>query len=231
MKTILILSAFGSLMSGAANAQALFTEFTVGAAFPSQVETVEYEVIAPFDFTTSNGAMVSQGDHLVGTLSGTYKGGIAGGLEIGMRGVGDKHLSLSVSYDYLQANLHEITANGTVNGAPISDTATLESLGFSGADFNNEVHLLLGHLRYDFVGPKEIFQPYIGVGGGGSFIENSESSAALAATAGFRVPLGRGFYMGARYRYLKIFGYEDQVGIDYKQLDGHIISAMLGAHM
>jgi hypothetical protein len=217
--------------SGVAQAQAVFAEFSVGAGFPQNVETVQYDVITPVGFTTPGGVVVNPGDRLVGSLSGEYEAGISGGLEIGLRGVGDKRLSLTLSYDYLQANLSEITATGTINGAPASETNSLAALGLSGSDFNNEAHLVLGNIRYDFLGPKEPIQPFLEVGGGGAFIEDSPTSAALGATAGFRVPLGLGFYAGARYRYVKVFGYEDQIGIDYNNLDAHLISFMLGAHM
>ncbi len=225
-----IASAFvGSMaLCGTAHAQAVFSEFSVGAGFPSSVETAPYSVISTVDAPALG---IAVGDDLSGTLSGSYKAGIAGGLEIGMRGVGDKHVSMSVSYDYIQANLHEITASGTINGVPTTSTASLDALGVNGSDFNNEVHLVLGNLRYDPFGPHEQFQPFIGVGGGGAFIENSDAAAALAGTAGVRVPLGLGFYAGVKYRYIKVFGYEDQLGIDYDDMSGHLVSFMLGAQM
>ncbi len=218
MKYFVLLGAAAMSLSGAAHAQSVFSEFTVGAGFPAQVETVQYDVDV-------------LGANYVGTLSGTYHAGIAGGIEIGMRGVGSKHVSISFSYDYLQANITDVTFNGTRDGLPYSANATRADFNAAGIDFNNQANLLLGNLRYDFVGPTEIIQPFIGVGGGGSFIENSAASAALAATAGFRVPLGRGFYTGARYRYVKVFGYEDQIGIDYKDLNAHLVSFMFGAHL
>ncbi len=231
MKRLLKLFAFCVPFCGVAHAQALYTEFAVGAGFPSQVSTISYDVVAPFDFTTPGGIDVFAGDMLVGTLSGSYEGGIAGGIVIGMRGVGDKHLGVNFSYDYLQANLDSITATGTINGAPASETNSLDALGLSGADFNNEVHLALGNLRYDFVGPREKIQPYVEVGAGGAFIEDSSATAAFAASAGFRVPLGLGFYFGARYRYVKALGYEDQLGIEYDDLNAHVISALFGAQL
>lgn len=231
MKNIAYIIAASAFASSAAHAQAVFSEFSVGAGFPSQVDTVKYDVIAPFDFTTPGGINIAQGDQLVGNLSGNYNGGIAAGLVIGLRGVGDKHIGVNFSYDYLQANLDEISAVGTINGAPASETDSLESLGLSGADFNNEVHVVLGNIRYDFVGPREQFQPYVEVGAGGAFIENSSTAAAFGASAGFRIPLGLGFYAGARYRYVRVMGYEDQIGIEYKDISGHVVSAVFGAQL
>jgi hypothetical protein len=230
-------------MCGSASAQAVFSEFSVGAAFPSRVETAQYDVLVPFDVSvdyslpTPGTLDLDAGDLLSGTLSGDYNPGIAAGLEIGLRGVGDKHISLSISYDYAQANLEDVTASGTITrvgtatAAPLTFGESAAALRGAGVEFNNEAHLLLGHIRYDFVGPREPIQPFIAVGGGGSFIENSESSAALAGTAGVRVPLGLGFYAGAKYRYVRVFGYEDQLGIDYDEMSGHVVSLMLGAQM
>ena len=231
MNRFAFIAAVAVFSSGVAHAQAIFSEFSVGAGFPSRVDTVKYDVIAPFDFTTPGGIDIAQGDRLVGNLSGDYNGGITAGLAIGIRGVGDKHFGINLSYDYLQANLDEISAVGTINGVPANETDSLDSLGLSGADFNNEVHIVLGNIRYDFVGPREPIQPYVEIGAGGAFVENSDASAAFAATAGFRVPLGLGFYAGARYRYLRVMGYEDQVGIDYRDISGHSVSAVLGAQI
>lgn len=223
--------AVAAAFSSHASAQALFTEFSVGAGFPSQVETVQYDVISPISGMTSGGQTINVGDRLIGNLSGDYDGGLAAGLAIGIRGVGDKHIGLNVSYDYMQANLTAITATGTINGSPATDSASLDALGLTGADFNNEVHLVLGNVRYDFVGPRERVQPYIEVGAGGAFIEDSNASAAFSAGGGVRMPLGLGFYIGARYRYVKVLGYEDQLGIDYKDLNAHVVSAVLGAQL
>jgi hypothetical protein len=220
-----------ALHSGAASAQVVFSEFSVGAGFPVKVDTADYTVIAPFDFITPGGGVIQQGDILSGSLSGSYNGGITGGIEAGLRGVGDKRISASVSYDYLQLNLDSVTPSGTVNGAPASETILLDALGLSGADFNNEASLVLGNLRYDFVGPREKFQPFVGIGGGVAMIEDSSAAAAIAATAGVRVPLGLGFYSGVRYRFVKAFGYEDEIGIEYKNVNAHLLSFMLGAEL
>lgn len=231
MRTVALAAGILALQSGVAQAQVIFSEFSVGAGFPSGIDTIDYTVGAPISFVTSDGVVIQQGDVLAGSLSGAYNGGITGGFEAGLRGVGNKRVSASISYDYLQLNLDSITARGTVNGAPASDTASLEALGLSGADFNNEANLVLGNLRYDFVGPRERFQPFIGVGGGVAIIEESSSAAALAATAGVRIPLGLGFYAGARYRFVKAFGYEDQIGIEYDSVNAHLLSFMLGAEL
>ena len=222
---------FRRFFSSAAHAQAVFSEFAVGVGFPSQVDTINYDVISTVNFVTPGGNTIAPGDRLVGTLSGNYNGGITAGLAIGIRGVGDKHVGLNISYDYLQANLDRVTAAGTLNGAPLTEIDSIETLKADGFEFNNEVNLVLGNIRYDFVGPRERLQPYVEIGAGGAFIENSKSTAAFAASAGFRVPLGLGFYMGARYRYVKALGYEDQLGIEYNDLNAHVISAVLGAQL
>lgn len=237
MRIFAVLAAAGGALGGVAHAQAVFAEFAVGAGFPRKVETIPYDVISPvavsvpIDFPAPGVIAISPGDHLTGTLSGDYRAGITGGLQVGLRGVGDKHVSISVSYDYMQANLQRIFANGTLNGAPLLVSSSLATLGAVGADFNNQGHLVLGNVRWDFVGPREIVQPFIEIGGGGARIENSDTAAALGGTAGFRVPVGLGFYVGARYRYVRVFGYEDQLGIEYDDLTAHLVSFMLGGHM
>ena len=231
MKTFAISILASLIASTGAHAQAIFSEFSIGAGFPSKVETIDYSVTVDSTTVLEDGTVLAPGDVIAGRLSGDFNAGIAAGIEIGMRGVGDKHISASVSYDYLQANLESITASGTIAGAPASETQSLEALGLTGADFNNEADLVLGNLRYDFVGPRAPLQPFIGIGAGGAFIEDSRSSAAFAATAGVRAPLGLGFFVGARYRYVKVLGYEDQIGIEYKDLNAHILSLTLGAHL
>ena len=201
-----------------AYAQSLYTDLVVGAAFPNDVETIQYDFI--FDE-----------DHIVGDISREFDPSVAAGFEVGFRGVGSKHISIGLSYDYLQTNLSSITAAGTINDEPASGTVLAEELEDAGFDVNPKIHTVLGNIYFDFVGPSESIQPYLGVGAGGTFIEETNGRFTLAGTAGIRVPLARGFYTGVRYRYLRIFDYEDDIGIEYKEMDGHIVSFMFGAQI
>lgn len=206
--------------SAAMAQQTLYTDLNVGIGFLPE---------AAVDVEIDDGI-----DMFSGQVSADAESTVVFGGEIGMRGVGSRHISVGISGDYFEANAESLSAIGTLNGMAIDETVFLDELDLAGFDLDTEVLTLMGNVRYDIAGPNARFQPYIGVGGGVSFISDWDSATTLGVTAGIRIPLINSFYTGIRYRYLRLFDVADidlGEGLSFTRGDSdvHLITLTFGA--
>lgn len=212
---ILFVSLVAMLAPVAAHAQyGIYTDLNIGIGLVNNIH-------ATFDI--DDGV-----DRFVGDIDAGVENALAAGFEVGLRGVFSKHISLSASYDYVELNLESIAGSVSENGGPAMDFPEMDvrDLGF---DLDTETHTFLGNVRYDFLGPKERLQPWVSVGGGGTIINDFATSPTLGVSAGVRTPLAYGFYAGVRYRYLRVFSGEDELGFELDGVSAHLISFTLGA--
>ena len=205
---------------GASAEPVAYFERSVGAAFLPNVNTQTYTFVLPPD-TISGHAELNYGTQLVA------------GAEIGYGGFAHGDLRWSIiSYDYLHATLDSARLVGTINGVPSSITLSNGVLNGAGFDFDNSVHLLTTDVYYNFPDIGGVVRPYLGVGAGAAFIEHADAELALAATAGLRYGFAHNrAYIGVRYRYYRIAGPTDDLGIKYDPIQAHTVSAVIGFYL
>jgi opacity protein-like surface antigen len=194
-----------------------YAEIGVGAVFVPTVSTQTYTLTSG---TTS----------ATGKVDLNYDTGITAGAEVGYAGVGTPELRLGLGYDYLEGHFSNGLVVGTVNGTPGSFAFTRADVASLGASLDNDVHVLMGNAYWSFpmVGP---VRPYVGGGLGAAFISNAGTNFALSATAGFRVALTDQSYLGLRYRFYRVEGPTDDIGIKYQPIIAHSVMAMLGMYL
>lgn len=207
------------LLASAAPAVAqTYAEVGVGANFGQSVSTKTY--------TVTSGANTA-----VGKVDLDYDTGIAAGAEIGYAGLGDiPELRLGLGYDYIEGKFKSGLVTGTVNGAPGTfsfNRATVTSLG---ATLDDNVHLVTANAYYDLPSFGAI-TPFLGAGLGGAFIDHADSSFALTASAGFRMPISDNAYLGVRYRFYHVDSTTDNIGIKYEPIMAHSVMAILGLNL
>ncbi|WP_290496105.1 outer membrane protein [Hyphomonas sp. UBA4494] len=195
----------------------LYTDLVIGAAFPSEVETVDYE----FTF---------DGDDYVGTGAINYNPGVAGGAEVGVQGLFSNRFRIGVSYDFLHPKVDNVTFAGTVNGMPDSVTFSNEDIRAVGIELGNQAHVIQGNGYFVFPMQDGRFEPYIGGGAGVAFLENTDTNFAYSGTAGVRYNVTENAYIGFRYRFIRINNIMDDLGLEYDPIHAHVTSFVFGAH-
>ncbi len=150
------------------------------------------------------------------------------GAEAGLILFGGK-IRTGISYDYANAVVHSATLVGTLNGAPVSGPFSRAALGSVASSFDNSVHVIALNLYYDFLEPSAQIQPYIGAGFGAGVVQTAKSNEfEFTGTAGVRVRLSDAMYAGLRYRFTRIEGITDKIGIQYDPIMFHTVSAIIG---
>jgi opacity protein-like surface antigen len=193
-----------------------YIEGSVGVRFSSDVQTKNYTFVVPPD-TASGHAELNYGTNVVI------------GAELGIADlVGDGNWRFGVSYDYTQFNLDSVRFVGTVNGVPGSVTVSDSDVRSAGFNFDNTVHIVMGNIYYNLPVIRDAFRPYVGLGAGAAFIEHADTEFAFNVSAGIRMALGPSAYVGLRYRFIRVEGPTDELGIQYKPITAHTISAVVG---
>jgi opacity protein-like surface antigen len=210
------------LLPVTANAQALrgsigYVEGNIGVAFVPAIQTKYYSFIIPPDTYAGHGEL-------------RYGNSFMAGAELGVTFLAFTNWRLAVSYDYTKLNLDSAKVTGTVNGAPGSLTIPAGTIEAAGFDFNNSVHLITYGTYYDFPMAGRL-RPYAGVAVGGAFVQHANTRLALSATLGLRMMIGTNAYVGVRYRPYWIDGTSDKIGIEYKPILTHTVSALLGFYI
>jgi opacity protein-like surface antigen len=165
-----------------------------------------------------------------GKIDLDYDAGLAGGVEAGYASIGIPELRLGVGYDYLEGKFSSGVVRGTVNGTSGSFSFSRADVTSIGASLDNDVHVVTGNAYYSLPMWGGI-RPYFGGGVGAAFIQNAGSNLAITATAGFRWSLTDEAYMGIRYRFYRVEGPTDSIGIKYEPIMTHSVMAMLGVYM
>jgi opacity protein-like surface antigen len=200
-----------------ANLPATYGEVALGASFLSSVNTDTYS------FTY--GANSATGKIKLG-----YDTAVTAGVEMGVAGVGMPEIRLGVGYEYLPARFSSATVVGTINGVASSATVSRAQVEGAGLTLDNDVHLVTGNAYYSLplVGP---VRPYVGLGVGAAIIQNADTQLALTGTLGVRAALSDQAYVGLRYRFYRIEGPTDSLGISYSAITNQSVMALLGFYM
>lgn len=191
-----------------------YAELGFGATFAQSLSTPAY--------TVTSGANTA-----TGKVDLDYDMGLAAGAEVGYAGIGLPELRLGLGYDFLESNFHAGKVTGTVNGTPGSFSFDRNLVNALGGSLDNDMNLVTGNAYYDLPAVGWL-QPYVGVGLGGAFIDNADTSLALTASAGFRVTLNDSAYLGVRYRYYRIDGTTTNAGIKYDSFGTNSVMAIVG---
>jgi opacity protein-like surface antigen len=165
-----------------------------------------------------------------GKIDLDYDSGLAGGAEVGYAGVGIPQLRLGLGYDYLEGKFASGVVRGTVNGTTGTFSFSRADLTSLGASLDNDVHVVTGNAYYSLPMVGAI-RPYIGGGIGAAFIQNAGSNLALTASAGFRWAVTDQAYIGLRYRFYRVEGPTDDIGIKYEPIMTHSVMAIIGAYL
>jgi opacity protein-like surface antigen len=165
-----------------------------------------------------------------GRIDLDYDTALAGGAELGYAGLGIPELRLGVGYDYLEGKFASGVITGTVNGTSGSLPFTRADVAALGGSLDNDVHVVAGNAYYSLPIWGGL-RPYIGGGVGAAFITNAGSNLALTASAGFRYALTDQSYFGLRYRFYRVEGPTDNLGIKYEPIMTHSAMAILGTYL
>jgi len=180
--------------------------------------------------STQTYTLTSGPNTATGKIDLDYDTGLAGGAELGYAGIGIPQLRLGVGYDYLEGKFASGVITGTVNGTSGSLPFSRADIASLGGSLDNDVHVVTGNAYYSLPMVGGI-RPYFGGGVGAAFIQNAGSNLALTATAGFRWELTEQSYLGLRYRFYRVEGPTDDLGIRYEPIMTHSVMAMLGMYM
>ena len=214
---LLLASSMSAVAQESAALPAPYFELGVGMNIVPTVSTQTY--------TFRSGANTA-----TGKIDLDYDTGLAGGAELGYAGVGIPELRLGVGYDYLEGKFASGVITGTVNGTSGSLPFSRADIASLGGSLDNDVHVVAGNAYYSLPMWGGI-RPYFGGGIGAAFIQNAGSNLALTATAGFRWELTEQSYMGVRYRFYRVEGPTDDLGIKYEPIMTHSVMAILGMYM
>lgn len=179
--------------------------------------------------STQTYTLTSGTNTATGRIDLDYDTGLAAGAELGYAGLGIPELRAGVGYDYLEGKFSNGKVVGAVNGTAGTFPFTRADISALGASLDNDIHLVSGNLYYSLpmVGP---VRPYIGGGAGVAFISQADAQFALSATAGLRMALSEHGYMGLRYRFYRMEGPVDSLGIQYEPVMAHSFMVMLGGY-
>jgi len=214
---LLASSSLPALAQEGAAAPAPYFELGVGMDIVPTVSTQTYTLKAGTNTAT-------------GRIDLDYDTGLAGSAELGYAGVGIPELRLGVGYDYLEGKFASGLVTGTVNGTSGSLPFSRADIAALGGSLDNDVHVVTGNAYYSLPMWGGI-RPYFGGGIGAAFIQNAGSNLALTATAGFRWALTEQAYLGLRYRFYRVEGPTDDLGIRYEPIMTHSVMAILGMYM
>jgi opacity protein-like surface antigen len=239
MKRIAIATAL-LLVSSAGCAQAdvpnvdvptVYVEIGFGASFIPTVQTKNFTIPLFGGLETGHADL-------------NYSTALTESAEIGLAGVAVPEIRLAASYEHLTAHFDNGSITGTLNSGPGIPSATgtlsatraeLNSLGFDAGLLDSDVSIATANVYYslpllDFAKPV-ILRPYLGMGLGAAWLTHADTQLAVTATAGVRVSLSEDAYLGLRYRYYRITGPTDALGIQLDPINNHSIMAVIGYYV
>lgn len=211
-----VLVALFTTLPFAAHAQ-LYIEGNIGAAFVSDID-VDVDGTPP------------------GTISLDLGTELLFGAEVGVTGIGNaNNLRFGLGLDHLSADLEGVTASGF--GLPGSGSFSCSELEMESggdvtcSDLEITTNILSANAYIDLnMGNEMGIIPFIGVGAGYAFIEDSDAELALSGSLGARLLLGNNGYIGGRYRFQWINGTSDG-DFSYDSITSHGLSVILGLTM
>jgi len=216
IRKVCLVAAFCALPT-LASAQGMggYIEGNIGAAFVSNLD-------ANVDETPPGVATLDIGTELLF------------GAEIGVRGLGNaNNLRLGLGWDHMNAGLDSVTLSGFGNP---TETFTCAELAIETggdptcSDLETKINIVALNAYLDFpMGNNMGIVPFIGVGAGWAFLQDTDSQFAASGSAGVRVPLGMNAYVGGRYRFQYISGPSDDLG-EFDAITSHGLSAIVGVN-
>ncbi len=169
---------------------------------------------------------------LSATATGDYGTELLFGLEAGISGLANAdNLRLGLSWDRVSADLNSLNVSGSDFVGPFTFNGNCpDPRGFCSA-YDKAVNIVAANAYFDLpLGNTMGVQPFIGVGAGMAFFEDTDSELALSGTLGARIPLGENVYLGGRYRFQWIAGPTDDLGLKFDPIKTHGLSAIVGVN-
>lgn len=191
-----------------------YVEGAVGVGIVHDANTKTYTLSNPPDTAT-------------GRIALDYKHPVSLGAELGVSLADQGLFRFSLSYDNIDAELRSATVSGTVNGTPGSITFQASDLKNAGYEVDSNIHLVAANVYYS---PLAHFstQPYVGLGVGAALFSHADGELALTATVGVRQVISNSAFLGLRYRYARISGPTDDLGLEYEPIRASLFSAVAG---
>lgn len=171
------------------------------------------------------------------TLSarGDFDNSFAGGVEIGVRNIGDSNFRLGASYTRMDFDMEKVTGtlttsgvSGVANGTYSADiTRYIRDAGIS---LDNRVNLYMANAYYDFKNESS-FTPFVGVGMGMADVQNAKDNEfAYQGVIGGKFDIDKNMYLGLKGIYTKVNGITDELNIKYKDMDAYSGQVILGVN-
>ena len=158
--------------------------------------------------------------NLGGTLE--YDADTTFGFEIGVK-LNDK---VRIGFSYVDASLdfEGATVSGsatdgvtTINASARVTPADASALGLT---FSNDAEVMMIKAYYDFDSFNNGLTPFVGFGLGQADIDNAtDDETIISLTAGARYNLNDKAYVGAKISYMEINGPDDELGIQYEDIE------------
>ena len=158
--------------------------------------------------------------NLGGTLE--YDADTTFGFEIGVK-LNDK---VRIGFSYVDASLdfEGATVSGsatdgvtTINASARVTPADASALGLT---FSNDAEVMMIKAYYDFDLFNNGLTPFVGFGLGQADIDNAtDDETIISLTAGARYNLNDKAYVGAKISYMEINGPDDELGIQYEDIE------------
>jgi len=158
--------------------------------------------------------------NLGGTLE--YDADTTFGFEIGVK-LNDK---VRIGFSYVDASLdfEGATVSGsatdgvtTINASARVTPADASALGLT---FSNDAEVMMIKAYYDFDSFNNGLTPFVGFGLGQADIDNAtDDETIISLTAGARYNLNDKAYVGAKISYMEVNGPDDELGIQYEDIE------------
>jgi len=158
--------------------------------------------------------------NLGGTLE--YDADTTFGFEIGVK-LNDK---VRIGFSYVDASLdfEGATVSGsatdgvtTINASARVTPADASALGLT---FSNDAEVMMIKASYDFDSFNNGLTPFVGFGLGQADIDNAtDDETIISLTAGARYNLNDKAYVGAKISYMEVNGPDDELGIQYEDIE------------
>lgn len=217
--------ALGVASPGLVTAQGVegfYIEGSVGAMFPSNVETT------PFNGTVS-GVTFANVAASIDYDTSAYYGGEIGITAFDRFRVGAGVLGFTTNWSQVSGSGTLTRGATTVNLANASvSRGQVSAIGLDPTQFDNDVYLYTLNGYYDFSagGP---FTPFAGLGLGVASIENATGDEFAASLyGGARYNVSENLYAGLKLGFHRISGPTDQLGIQYEPITAFTAAATIG---
>ena len=198
------------LLSSQTMAKEFYIEGTIGHYDVDDVDTTRAS-------GTASGITFT---NLGGTLE--YDADTAFGFEIGVK----FNEKVRIGFSYVDASLdfEGATVSGsatdgvtTINASARVTPADASALGLT---FSNDAEIMMIKAYYDFDSFNNGLTPFVGFGLGQADIDNAtDDETIISLTAGARYNLNDKAYVGAKISYMEVNGPDDELGIQYEDIE------------